>query len=138
MLHALLGLLVGLCLALGGACFWLFRLQQQLARQLGEQQAAGEARLQKRLAALERRLDAYQAGSVRMGEELRALREQAAPLADRLTLLEQRDPNGLSYSQAARLVSLGASVDDLTRTCGISQAEAELMRRLHQGRSGRD
>ena len=67
-----------------------------------------------------------------MGEELRELRALAEPLPERMNQLEQRDPGSLSFSQAARLIELGASVEDLTRTCGLSQAEAELMRRLRQ------
>ncbi|WP_367318042.1 DUF2802 domain-containing protein, partial [Escherichia coli] len=47
---------------------------------------------------------------------------------------EQRDPNNFSFSQAAKLVGMGASVDDLTQSCGLSQSEAELMSKLHQAR----
>jgi hypothetical protein len=28
---------------------------------------------------------------------------------------------------------MGASVEELTQTCGLTQAEAELMRKLHHG-----
>ncbi|MDD2061406.1 DUF2802 domain-containing protein, partial [Pseudomonas putida] len=55
-----------------------------------------------------------------------------APLPDKLLQLEQRDPNSLSFAQAARLVSMGASVDELTQTCGLTQAEAELMSKVHR------
>ena len=51
-----------------------------------------------------------------------------------LAQLEQRDPSSLSFTQAARLVGLGASVDDLTQACGLSRAEAELIAKLHQSR----
>lgn len=56
----------------------------------------------------------------------------AAPLPDKLMQLEQRDPNSLSFAQAARLVGMGASVDELTQSCGLTQAEAELMSKLHR------
>ena len=48
------------------------------------------------------------------------------------------NPNNFSFSQAAKLVGMGASVDDLTQSCGLSQSEAELMRKLHQARRESD
>jgi hypothetical protein len=81
---------------------------------------------------LRKRLDTYLAGSIRMGEELHELRRTVAPLPDKLTQIEQRDPSSLSFTQAARLVGLGASVDDLTQSCGLSKAEAELVAKLNQ------
>ncbi|MFC3609557.1 DUF2802 domain-containing protein [Stutzerimonas tarimensis] len=130
MLLALVACSLVLCVLLTGACLLLHRQQRQLAQQLEQREAA----LQKAVEALGRRLETYQAGNIAMGEELRGLAELAQPLAERLNQLEQRDPGSLSFSQAARLVGLGATVDDLTRTCGLSQAEAELMSRLHQVR----
>ena len=50
--------------------------------------------------------------------------------------VEQRDPSSLSFTQAARLVGMGASVDDLTQSCGLSKAEAELISRLHTPKAG--
>jgi len=54
-------------------------------------------------------------------------------LPDKIVALEQRDPSSLSFAQAAKLVGMGASVDELTQSCGLTQAEAELMRKLHKG-----
>ncbi|RZI88508.1 MAG: DUF2802 domain-containing protein, partial [Pseudomonas sp.] len=69
---------------------------------------------------------------VRMGEAIHELRAVVAPLPDKLQQLEQRDPNDVTFSQAAKLVGMGASVSELTQTCGLTQAEAELMRKLHR------
>jgi len=66
-----------------------------------------------------------------MGEAIHELRAVVAPLPDKLQQLEQRDPNDVTFSQAAKLVGMGASVSELTQTCGLTQAEAELMRKLH-------
>ncbi|MFO6382550.1 DUF2802 domain-containing protein, partial [Pseudomonas aeruginosa] len=79
-------------------------------------------------------IESYQQVNVRMGEALQDLGKQLAPLPDRVARLEQRDPTTLSFSQAARLVGLGASAEDLTQACGLSQAEAELVARLHEAK----
>ncbi len=118
------------CLGLLGFCLWLLKRQRLLA----EQQSQRDAVRDKRLKELSNRLDTYLEGSVRMGDELRELGRLVAPLPDKLSQLEQRDPNNFSFSQAAKLVGLGASVDDLTQSCGLSQSEAELMSKLHQAR----
>ena len=68
-----------------------------------------------------------------MGEDLLELSAVVAPLPEKLAQLEQRDPTSLSFNQAARLVSMGASVDELTQSCGLTQAEAELMSKMHKG-----
>lgn len=101
-------------------------------RELAAQQAQGDALRDQRIKDLAKRLDDYQNGSVRMGEALHELSVLVAPLPDKLLQLEQRDPNSLSFSQAARLVGMGASVDELTQTCGLTQAEAELMSKVHR------
>ena len=65
----------------------------------------------------------------RQGLELRAI---LAPLPDKLAQIEQRDPSSLSFAQAAKLVGMGATVDELTQSCGLTQAEAQLMSKLHK------
>lgn len=89
---------------------------------------------ERRLKDLSKRIESYQQVNVRMGEALQDLGKQLAPLPDRVARLEQRDPTTLSFSQAARLVGLGASAEDLTQACGLSQAEAELVARLHEAK----
>jgi cell division protein FtsB len=102
-------------------------------RQIAAQQAQGDALRDQRIKDLAKRVDDYQNGTVRMGEALHELRAVVAPLPDKLAQLEQRDPSSLSFAQAARLVGMGASVDELTQACGLTHAEAELMSKLHKG-----
>ena len=102
-------------------------------RQVAAQQAEGDALRDQRIKELARRVDNFQNGTVRMGEDLHELRAVVAPLPEKLAQLEQRDPSSLSFAQAARLVGMGASVDELTHACGLTQAEAELMSKLHRG-----
>lgn len=96
------------------------------------QQVQGDALRDQRIKDLTRRVENYQDGNVRMGQELQELRAVVGPLPDKLAQLEQRDPSSLSFAQAARLVGMGASVDELTQSCGLTQAEAELMSKLHK------
>ncbi|RAI72780.1 DUF2802 domain-containing protein [Pseudomonas fluorescens] len=117
--------------------FWAGTLAIFLAyirgqKQIAAQQAQGDARRDQRIKDLGKRVEDYQNGNVHMGEELHELRAIVAPLPDKLAQLEQRDPSSLSFAQAARLVGMGASVDELTQSCGLTQAEAELMSKLHR------
>lgn len=119
------------CLLLAVTCWWLMRSQRQQAQLQAERDSVRDQRNKE----LVRRLDAYLTGSIRMGEELHELRRVVAPLPDKLTQMEQRDPSSLSFTQAARLAGLGASVDELTHACGLSTAEAELVRKLHKSKA---
>jgi len=117
--------------------FWAGTLAMFLAyiraqKQLAAQQVQGDALRDQRIKDLIRRVENYQDGNVRMGQELQELRAVVGPLPDKLASLEQRDPSSLSFAQAARLVGMGASVDELTQSCGLTQAEAELMSKLHK------
>jgi len=117
--------------------FWAGTLAMFLAyikaqRVIAAQQAQGDALRDQRIRDLAKRVDDYQNGNVRMGEALHELRAVVSPIPDKLSQLEQRDPSSLSFAQAAKLVGMGASVDELTQSCGLTQAEAELMRKLHK------
>ncbi|MEX5666343.1 DUF2802 domain-containing protein [Pseudomonas neuropathica] len=117
--------------------FWAGTLAMFLAyikaqRVIAAQQAQGDALRDQRIKDLAKRVDDYQNGNVRMGEALHELRAVVSPLPDKIVQLEQRDPSSLSFAQAAKLVGMGASVDELTQSCGLTQAEAELMRKLHK------
>ncbi|MBK5511038.1 DUF2802 domain-containing protein [Pseudomonas sp. TH15] len=117
--------------------FWAGTLAMFLAyirgqRLIAAQQAEGDALRDQRIKDLAKRVDNYQNGNVRMGEDLHELRAVVGPLPDKIVQLEQRDPSSLSFAQAAKLVGMGASVDELTQSCGLTQAEAELMRKLHK------
>lgn len=124
------GLLAGvslLAIVAGYALYWQSRQLQALREQLQQQDAKQERQLKN----LARRLDNYLSGSMQMGKELHELREQFAPMPDKLLQLEQRDPGSLSFLEAARLVGLGATTEDLQHACGLSQSEAELLQRVH-------
>jgi hypothetical protein len=121
-------LLLGMGLA--GACVWFSR---QL-REANERQRERDVMYERRIKELNRRLDTYLTGSVQMGEELQELRRVVAPIPEKLNQIEQRDPSSLSFTQAARLAGMGATVDELTQSCGLSQGEAELISKMQQAR----
>ncbi|AAY38459.1 DUF2802 domain-containing protein [Pseudomonas sp. SZ57] len=110
---------------------FMFLAHTRRQRKLDAERDDAAALRDQRIKELARRLDNYQNGTVRMGEALHELRAVVAPLPDKLTALEQRDPSTLSFAQAARLVGMGASIDELTQSCGLTQAEAQLMTKLH-------
>ena len=105
-------------------------------RQLDLKRDEFDALRDQRFRELAKRVDHFQSGTVKMGEALHELRAIVGPLPDKLTALEQRDPSTLSFAQAARLVGMGASIDELTQSCGLTQAEAQLMTKLHGHNQG--
>lgn len=135
LIYALAVLLVA-CLALlaGGYKLWQMHQQLQAIQQVNQQQQAQQEQQKAQLQAMARRLDNYLSGSMQMGRELHELREQLAPLPDKVLQMEQRDPGGLSFIEAAKLLGLGANTEDLQSACGLTQAEAELLQRMHLGR----
>jgi hypothetical protein len=113
------------------ATLGMFLTQTKRQRQLELKRAEADTLRDQRYRDLARRVDNFQNGTVKMGEALHELRAIVGPLPDKLTALEQRDPSSLSFAQAARLVGMGASIDELTQACGLTQAEAQLMTKLH-------
>ncbi len=122
------GLLLGLLLA--GLVALLMAARRQTLRQAqrhAQQQAHTEARLDE----LVQTLAEYQQGNIRMGEELIALRDKLSRMENRQQRFEQQDVQAMPYNQATRLVAMGASLDDLMQSCGLTRSEAELMLKLH-------
>ena len=70
-----------------------------------------------------------------MGEELIALRSKISQLENKQQRFEQQDVQTMPYNQASRLVGMGASLDDLMQSCGLTRSEAELMLKLHGSKS---
>lgn len=69
-------------------------------------------------------------GSMGVGRKVLALEKEIEDLHIRLDEFQKNDPSLVSYSEAARLVEMGANVDDLMNSCGISRPEAELVTAL--------
>lgn len=81
---------------------------------------------------LRNEIQAMTNSSIGMGRRLIEVEQKLNLTADKQLELENRDPGVLAYNQAARLMEMGADVEDLVKNCGIGRPEAELMALLHQ------
>jgi len=73
-------------------------------------------------------------GSMGVGRKVLQLEKQVDDLSKKIQEMQSNDPSKVSYSEAARLVELGAGVDDLMNSCGISRPEAELVSALTENK----
>ncbi len=80
--------------------------------------------------AINQELQAVSNGSMGVGRKLMQLEKQIAELKNSQEEMLRNDPNRVSYTEATRLVELGADVEDLMNSCGISRPEAELVTAL--------
>ena len=71
-------------------------------------------------------------GSIGVGRRLKQVESRLNITVEKQQELENRDPGTLAYNQAAKLMEMGADVDDLVSSCGIARPEAELMALLHR------
>ena len=91
-----------------------------------------ERRQQALINVLRNEIRAMTNGSIGMGKRLLAIEHRLNITVEKQQELENRDPGVLAYNQAAKLMEMGADVDDLVRSCGIGRPEAELMALLHR------
>lgn len=101
---------------------------------LGRQNRQLKATLKERCDTLGRELHATASGSMGVGQRLVLCERQLHELRTTMDEMRQNDPLRISYDEASRLVDLGADVDDLMNTCGISRPEAELVSALKKRR----
>ncbi len=90
-------------------------------------------RMARRIVQLEQQVRAISAGSIGVGKRLAGVSRELQAAMDRQAELEHRDPGQLPYRQAAKLVGLGAGVEELMESCGLSRGEAELLNLLQGG-----
>ncbi|GAA0689051.1 hypothetical protein GCM10009104_14220 [Marinobacterium maritimum] len=108
------------CVAVGICLYVLVRLKRQ------------ERQYQALINVLRNEIRSMTNGSIGMGKRLMAIERKLNITVEKQQELENRDPGALAYNQAAKLMEMGASVDDLVRNCGIGRPEAELMALLHR------
>lgn len=91
-----------------------------------------ESELKGRYEELGRELHAVSSGSMGVGRRLMDCEKYLHQLQGTVDELRQNDPARVSYDEASRLVGLGADIQDLMDTCGISRPEAELVSAMHR------
>jgi hypothetical protein len=96
----------------------------------GRQLRGLQVALKSRCDILGRELHVTASTGMGVGQRLVACERQLHELRTTIEEMRQNDPLRVSYDEAARLVDLGADVDDLMNTCGISRPEAELVSAL--------
>lgn len=69
-------------------------------------------------------------GAMGVGRKVLALEKELESLHIKIDEMQKNDPTKVSYSEAARLVEMGANVEDVMNSCGISRPEAELVSAL--------
>lgn len=113
-----------LAIGLLSASLWLFRLQRKLSVQQRSYQAL--------LNVLRNEIRITNSGAMGMGRRLKQVEQRLSITAEKQLEMENRDPGAMAYNQAAKLMEMGADVDDLIGSCGIARPEAELMALLHR------
>lgn len=94
--------------------------------------AASEKKYQSLVELLRREVEVLASSSIGMGQRLQTMEGKLSQTMEKQQTLENRDPDALAYNQAAKLMEMGADVDDLVANCGIARPEAELMALLHR------
>lgn len=99
---------------------------------------ASEARvetLQGQLESLRKQMMELHTGAIGMGQRLQSAEGAMQKIQDSQQELTLQDPERRLYSRAAKMVELGADLDEVMSECELPQAEAELLISLRKGRS---
>lgn len=81
-------------------------------------------------------LDIFEQASLGIGKRLIELELQVQAINDRISRIEiHGQDNNSSYPQAVKLIELGAGIDEIAQSCGISKIEAELLLVLNKNRT---
>ncbi|MFT6913965.1 MAG: hypothetical protein ACJAWL_000251 [Motiliproteus sp.] len=113
-----------LAIGLLSVLFGLLRLQHRLRLQQRSFQAL--------LNILRNEIRITNSGAMGMGRRLKQVEQRLNLTAEKQLEMENRDPGAMAYNQAAKLMEMGADVDDLIGSCGLARPEAELMALLHR------
>ncbi|MEM5530540.1 DUF2802 domain-containing protein [Gammaproteobacteria bacterium AS21] len=119
--------------------FWLFSIlltalavMSVVVVVLFIKQKKAEKRSRLLAAALRREIATMSNSTIGMGKQIVEIEKKLESSLEKQLEFEQRDPDDVAYSQAARLVEMGADVDDIVHSCGIGRPEAELMALMHR------
>ena len=100
-----------------------------------QESEASVATLQGQLESLRKQMMELHTGAIGMGQRLQAVEGAMQQINDRQQELTMQDPERRLYSRAAKMVELGADLDEVMSECELPKAEAELLISLRKGRS---
>lgn len=100
-----------------------------------QESEASLAALQGQLESLRKQMMELHTGAIGMGQRLQAVEGAMQQINDRQQELTMQDPERRLYSRAAKMVELGADLDEVMSECELPKAEAELLISLRKGRS---
>lgn len=115
-------ILLGTCVAI---CY-SYLLKKHI-NQLREVQTSFESIMTR----LQNKLWAVSNSSYVIGQRMVKLDKDLRDVLSRQDVLEMTETEGSNYSHAAKMVRLGASVDELIYDCGLSKGEAEMVYSLY-------
>ncbi|MGG2341674.1 DUF2802 domain-containing protein [Aeromonas veronii] len=100
-----------------------------------QESEASVATLQGQLESLRKQMMELHTGAIGMGQCLQSVEGAMQQVNERQQELTMQDPERRLYSRAAKMVELGADLDEVMSECELPKAEAELLISLRKGRS---
>lgn len=100
-----------------------------------QESEASVATLQAQLESLRKQMMELHTGAIGMGQRLQSVEGAMQQVNERQQELTMQDPERRLYSRAAKMVELGADLDEVMSECELPKAEAELLISLRKGRS---
>ncbi|MFM5598884.1 DUF2802 domain-containing protein [Aeromonas sp. 55A] len=100
-----------------------------------QESEASVASLQGQLESLRKQMMELHTGAIGMGQRLQSVEGAMQQVNERQQELTMQDPERRLYSRAAKMVELGADLDEVMSECELPKAEAELLISLRKGRS---
>ncbi|MGL5178983.1 MAG: DUF2802 domain-containing protein [Aeromonas veronii] len=100
-----------------------------------QESEASVATLQGQLESLRKQMMELHTGAIGMGQRLQSVEVAMLQVNERQQELTMQDPERRLYSRAAKMVELGADLDEVMSECELPKAEAELLISLRKGRS---
>ena len=99
-----------------------------------------QTRLETDLVGLRQEITAIGQGAVGLGKRLQIVQRRVQSTERRQEDMEYKDVGNIAITHANKLVQMGVATDELMSTCGLSQAEANLVSLMHgkakQGQRG--
>ncbi|MFP8965899.1 DUF2802 domain-containing protein [Pokkaliibacter sp. CJK22405] len=119
---------IGLILSVAGIAFFSLMLAIWACVRLSQQRKQFNTLME----LLRSELDVMSQSSMGVGQRLVEVERRLNSTMEKQQRLEGREGGGAAITQAAKLMEMGASVDDVMTNCQIGRPEAELIALLHK------